>query len=147
MTFRYQQQNYDKNHFIWIMSYNIIRTDIQRLKHIEWDYIILDEGHFISNPKSMLSIAIKQLISHHRLILSGTPIQNNVLELWNLFDFLMPGYLGTQKEFNSRYTKPIMKSMRDNKNNSDDSIKGYKALKELHRKYCHLFLEERNLMY
>lgn len=50
------------------------------------------------------------LISHHRLLLSGTPIQNNVLELWSLFDFLMPGFLGAEKDFNARYGKALQAS-------------------------------------
>jgi TATA-binding protein-associated factor len=49
----------------------------------------------------------------HRLILSGTPIQNNALELWNLFDFLMPGYLGSEKQFIRRYQKPLIASSRE----------------------------------
>ena len=47
--------------------------------------------------------ALLQIVAHHRLVLSGTPVQNNVTELWSLFDFLMPGYLGTESEFNSKY--------------------------------------------
>lgn len=54
--------------------------------------------------------AIKMLQANHRLILSGTPIQNNVLELWSLFDFLMPGLLGTEKQFTCRYSRPILAS-------------------------------------
>lgn len=48
------------------------------------------------------------LTANHRLILSGTPIQNNVLELWSLFDFLMPGYLGNEKQFSAKFSKPIL---------------------------------------
>jgi len=68
----------------------------------------LDEGHIIKNPKTKLSAAIKQLKAQHRLLLSGTPIQNNVLELWSLFDFLMPGFLGNERVFNDRFSKPIL---------------------------------------
>jgi hypothetical protein len=59
--------------------------------------------------------AIKTIIDSiaHRLILSGTPIQNNALELWKLFDFLMPGYLGSEKQFIRRYQKPLLASSRD----------------------------------
>lgn len=55
-----------------------------------------------------ISRAIKQINANHRLILSGTPIQNNVLELWSLFDFLMPGFLGSEKQFSSRFGRPIL---------------------------------------
>ena len=67
-------------------------------------------GHAIRNAKTKTTLAIKSLQAHHRLILSGTPIQNSVLELWSLFDFLMPGFLGNEKQFNNKYTKPIVGS-------------------------------------
>lgn len=70
-----------------------------------------------------VSKAVKQLISNHRLILSGTPIQNNVLELWSLFDFLMPGFLGTEKQFQATYGRPILQS-RDPKSSVKDQEAG-----------------------
>lgn len=78
------------------------------------------------------SKAIKQLVAHHRLILSGTPIQNNVLELWSLFDFLMPGFLGTERQFMARYAKPILQS-RDAKSSSKEQEAGVLAMEALHR--------------
>lgn len=72
-----------------------------------------------------LSKAVKQLVCNHRLILSGTPIQNNVLDLWSLFDFLMPGFLGTEKQFQARYGKPILQS-RDAKSTSKEQEAGMK---------------------
>lgn len=75
---------------------------------------------------------MKRLISLHRLILSGTPIQNSVLELWSLFDFLMPGYLGTQKQFQVRYGKPISAS-KDSKSSSKEQEAGALAMEALHK--------------
>ena len=72
--------------------------------------IIYFLGHAIRNAKTKTTLAIKSLQAHHRLILSGTPIQNSVIELWSLFDFLMPGFLGSEKLFNNKYTKPIVGS-------------------------------------
>lgn len=95
-------------HDVVITSYEIIRADIEALKRIPFLYCVLDEGHIVKNGKSKLSMAIKAIQSNHRLILSGTPIQNNVLELWNLFDFLMPGFLGSEKQFNDKFSKPIL---------------------------------------
>jgi TATA-binding protein-associated factor len=63
----------------------------------------------IKNKTSKKSIAVSLLLAKHRLILSGTPIQNNVTELWTLMDFLMPGFLGSEEVFNSRYSSPIKK--------------------------------------
>ena len=103
------------------------------IRSIAFNYCVLDEGHIIRNPKTKLSKAIRQIsagkgiivdesnyslislfsLAVHRLILSGTPIQNNALELWILFDFLMPGYLGSEKQFIRRYQKPLIASSRD----------------------------------
>ncbi len=87
------------HHNLVIASYDIVRNDLDFFSSIRWNYCVLNEGHIIKNGKTKSSKAIKQLIANHRLILSGTPIQNNVLELWSLFDFLIPGFLGTEKQF------------------------------------------------
>jgi len=121
-----------KRHDVVILSYDIVRNDIERLSKISWNYCILDEGHIIKNAKSKLSQAVKLLKADHRLILSGTPIQNNALELWSLFDFLMPGFLGTEKYFNERFGRPISAS-RDAKSSSKEQEAGALALEALHK--------------
>ncbi|KAF9265748.1 hypothetical protein L218DRAFT_997145 [Marasmius fiardii PR-910] len=103
-----------KSYDVVITSYEVVRNDINNLEDIRWLYCILDEGHIIKNAKTKLTKAVKSIQSQHRVILSGTPIQNNVLELWSLFDFLMPGFLGTESSFNERFGKPIL-SNRDGK--------------------------------
>jgi TATA-binding protein-associated factor len=107
-----KQSKHDQNinYNVFIVSYDIIRHDITHLCNQQWNYCILDEGHLIKSSKSKLSKAIKQIKASHRLILTGTPIQNNVTELWCLFDFLIPGYLGTEKQFYARYAKYISPS-------------------------------------
>jgi len=115
-----------------IISYDILRNDIEELGKINYNFCILDEGHIIKNPKTKLTKAVKSLHVNHRLILSGTPIQNNVLELWSLFDFLMPGFLGTERQFNEKYGKPILSS-RDSKSSSREQENGALALEALHR--------------
>ena len=117
---------------IIITSYEIARNDIDILLPINWNYCVLDEGHLIKNPKAKTSMAVKRLISNHRLILSGTPIQNNVLELWSLFDFLMPGFLGTEKVFQDRFAKPIAAS-RYAKSSSKEQEAGALAAESLHK--------------
>lgn len=88
---------------IVIMSYESLRADFNTLDSFDWCYCVLDEGHAIRNPKSRVTQAVKKVRAEHRLLLSGTPIQNDVVELWSLFDFLMPGFLGTEREFKSTY--------------------------------------------
>jgi TATA-binding protein-associated factor len=112
-----------KRHDVVITSYDVIRNDINELSVTNWLYCILDEGHIIKNAKTKLTQAVKQVQSQHRLILSGTPIQNNVLELWSLFDFLMPGFLGSEASFNERFGKPILAN-REGKGNAKSAEAG-----------------------
>lgn len=115
-----------------VASYDTIRKDIDYFSGIHFNYCVLDEGHIIKNGKTKSSKAIKQIKANHRLILSGTPIQNNVLELWSLFDFLMPGFLGTEKQFIQRYSRPILAS-RDGKSSAKEQEAGVLAMEALHR--------------
>jgi TATA-binding protein-associated factor len=117
---------------IVITSYDICRNDIDILAPLNWNYLVLDEGHLIKNPRAKVTIAVKRLLSNHRLILSGTPIQNNVLELWSLFDFLMPGFLGAEKVFLDRFAKPIAAS-RFSKSSSKEQEAGALAIEALHK--------------
>lgn len=122
---------FNEHQFI-IMSYDIVRNDIDNLEKLQFNYAVLDEGHIIKNAKTKITQSVKRIRAHHRLILSGTPIQNNVLELWSLFDFLMPGFLGDEKQFNDLYSKPILAS-RDAKASSKEQEAGELALEALHR--------------
>jgi TATA-binding protein-associated factor len=119
-----------KGYDVVITSYDIVRNDVNHLEPINWLYCILDEGHIIKNARTKLTKAVKCMKSQHRLILSGTPIQNNVLELWSLFDFLMPGFLGTESSFSERFSKPILAN-RDGK--SKNSEAAALALEALHK--------------
>ncbi|HEY9784037.1 MAG TPA: DEAD/DEAH box helicase, partial [Candidatus Obscuribacterales bacterium] len=88
-------------------TYGIIRRDYEALKNIQFEYLILDEAQNIKNPESVGAIASKSLKSFHRLALSGTPVENRLKELWSLFDFLMPDFLGNYKDFNESFERPI----------------------------------------
>ena len=76
--------------------------------------------------------AVKRISAQHRLILSGTPIQNSVLELWTLFDFLMPGFLGTHAAFNARYGRALAAS-KGSKTGSPEAQAGLLAMEGLHK--------------
>ncbi|XP_061600766.1 TATA-binding protein-associated factor 172 isoform X3 [Cololabis saira] len=131
-TERMRLQHQVKKHNLVVASYDVVRNDIDFFRNIKFNYCILDEGHVIKNGKTKLSKAMKQLAANFRVILSGTPIQNNVLELWSLFDFLMPGFLGTERQFAARYGKPILAS-RDAKSSSREQEAGVLAMEALHR--------------
>eukprot|EP00794_Sanderia_malayensis_P009222 gene9222-10196_t len=129
---RQRLQSRLKHHNLVIASYDIVRNDHNFFLNIHWNYCVLDEGHIIKNSKTKLAKIIRKLKANHRLILSGTPIQNNVLELWSLFDFLMPGFLGTEKQFVAKFGKPILQS-RDAKSSSKEQEAGVLAMEALHR--------------
>lgn len=92
---------------VLITTYVGLRIHSDKLLKIKWAYAILDEGHKIRNPDSDISLTCKKLKTPNRIILSGTPIQNNLNELWSLFDFIYPGKLGTLPVFQQQFVLPI----------------------------------------
>jgi len=94
---------------IVVTSYALIRRDAEKYREIEFDTVVLDEAQHIKNRQTQNAQAVKAVRAQHRLVLTGTPLENSVLDLWSIFDFLMPGYLGTAKDFRERYELPIAK--------------------------------------
>lgn len=92
---------------VLITTYVGLRLHADELLKVKWGYAVLDEGHKIRNPDSDISLTCKQLKTSNRVILSGTPIQNNLTELWSLFDFIFPGRLGTLPVFQQQFAIPI----------------------------------------
>ncbi len=90
-----------------VTSYAILRRDMEHYRTHPFSLVILDEAQHIKNRGSQNAQAAKMLRAAHRLILTGTPLENSVLDLWSLFDFLLPGYLGTATEFRERYETPL----------------------------------------
>lgn len=90
-----------------ISTYNLMRIDNSRLASIHWAMLILDEAQFIKNPASRVAQAARKLPAGRRLCLTGTPMENHLGELWSLFHFLLPGYLGSEAEFKEQFRKPI----------------------------------------
>lgn len=96
-------------HDLVITSYALIRRDADTYPDLPFDTVVLDEAQHIKNRRTQNALAVKRLRSSHRLILTGTPLENSVFDLWSLFDFLMPGYLGKVDDFRDRYEVPITK--------------------------------------
>ena len=90
-----------------VTSYALIRRDAERYREAEFDTVVLDEAQHIKNRQTQNAQAVKTVRAQHRLVLTGTPLENSVLDLWSIFDFLMPGYLGSAKDFRERYELPI----------------------------------------
>lgn len=96
-------------HDIILTTYAMVRNDIEKFKEEKFHYIILDESQNIKNIEAQTTRAIYMLDGAHRLALSGTPLENNLTELFSLFRFLNPGMLGDLDDFNRRYATPIMR--------------------------------------
>lgn len=96
----------DKGHVL-VTTYTGLQTYADALCPVEWEYAVLDEGHKIRNPNAAITVTAKELNTRNRVILSGTPVQNNLTELWSLFDFISPARLGTLLEFREQFEIPI----------------------------------------
>jgi len=88
-----------------VLNYSQLRVNGDKLKATNWLTIVLDEGQQIKNPDSMAARAARELTSDHRLVLSGTPIENRLLDVWSLMAFAMPGVLGNRKYFKDRFDR------------------------------------------
>ena len=95
------------DHDLIITSYALLRRDAEHYKGFVFSTTTLDEAQHIKNPGSQNARAACAIRSKSRFILTGTPLENSIRDLWSLFDFLLPGYLGTRKDFQERYEKPL----------------------------------------
>lgn len=99
-------ENYD----VIVTTYNLLKRDLESYEKMEFNYCILDEAQYIKNPNSQNAVAVKSIKARTRFALSGTPIENSLMELWSIFDFVMPGYLYDEKRFSVRYHKKLRES-------------------------------------
>ncbi|KAG9289048.1 hypothetical protein G9A89_015597 [Geosiphon pyriformis] len=93
---------------ILITTYETVKKYSKPLLSRQWEYVVLDEGHKIRNPDSEVTLTVKEFKSAHRIILSGTPIQNNYKELWSLMDFVAPGRFGTLPVFEEHLASRVI---------------------------------------
>ncbi len=114
-TFRNKDVELFMNYDVVFTTYGITRVDIDQLKNLYFNYIILDESQNIKNPSSKAFRAVKTLRSRHKLVLSGTPIENSVNDLWTQMSFINPGLLGNQSFFQSDFVVPIEKKKDEEK--------------------------------
>ncbi len=95
------------NSHLVVTTYALLRRDLEELSKYHFNTIILDEAQNIKNPNTITARSVRSMNARMRLCLSGTPIENNLFELWSLFEFLMPGFLGSQHAFQRGVVKPI----------------------------------------
>jgi SNF2 family DNA or RNA helicase len=90
-----------------VTTYTVLARDIDLLSSMEWETVVLDEAQYIKTSSTQYAQAAKRLSARTRLALTGTPIENRLSEIWSIFDFVAPGLLGTLKNFEERYARPI----------------------------------------
>jgi superfamily II DNA or RNA helicase len=94
-------------HDVVVTSYALVWRDAELLSRVAWDGVILDEAQAIKNPLTHASRGVRRLSARYRLALTGTPIENRLMDLWALFRFLQPGYLGSAPAFRRRFARPV----------------------------------------
>ncbi|KAI5188821.1 TATA-binding protein-associated factor [Nematocida minor] len=117
---------------VCVASFDKFRLNYEKFTKYSWFYLVLDEGHVIRNANTLLHQRVKMLRAENKLLLSGTPVQNSVGELWALFDILMPGFLGSEKDFSRDYIRPIEKA-REGKGTLRETEIAKIKLEELHK--------------
>ncbi len=90
-------------HDLIVTNYALLRRDLEALQKFAFGAVILDEAQFIKNPAAQVTQSVKQLRADHMLALTGTPLENRLLDLWSIVDFIQPGYLGNQEHFTQTY--------------------------------------------
>lgn len=96
----------EKKWDVFITSYGLVQKDIELYEQMGFGYLILDEAQAIKNRETRNARSVKKIPARHKLILTGTPLENSLEDLWSLFDFLMPGLLGSPERFINTYIKP-----------------------------------------
>lgn len=117
----YKQMENNKDS-VYIISYDSLRNDISSIKDVDFSIVVLDEGQYISNAFALKTMAAKQLKAKNKFVLTGTPISNSLLDLWSIFDFILPNYFENYSEFSKKYIKY--------NNNYDENIKRLELLIE-----------------
>ena len=107
---RHERRERLDNVNVVITTYTVLTRDIEEMKQINWHVVVLDEAQAIKSPDARATRAVCQLNTVNRVCLSGTPIENNLDELWSQFAFLMPGLLGDRRGFAKRFRTPIEKN-------------------------------------
>lgn len=104
-------QNPDPS-LIWIASYTQLRRHRSLLDKVEFGYAVLDEGQLIKNPNAKVTLACWSIRANHRIVLTGTPVENKALDVWTLFRFLMPGLLGSRNRFEENFQEDTERTLR-----------------------------------
>ncbi len=97
-----KEKSYEK-YDVLLTTYGTLKNDEKAYENLNFDYCIIDEAQNIKNPAAQATLSVKNIKSRCNIALTGTPIENNLMELWSIFDFVMPGYLFTKDRFRERF--------------------------------------------
>ena len=97
-----KEKSYEK-YDVLLTTYGTLKNDEKAYENLSFDYCIIDEAQNIKNPSAQATLSVKNIKSRCNIALTGTPIENNLMELWSIFDFVMPGYLFTKERFRERF--------------------------------------------
>ncbi|MDU5543945.1 MAG: DEAD/DEAH box helicase [Clostridium perfringens] len=97
-----KEKSYEK-YDVLLTTYGTLKNDEKAYENLSFDYCIIDEAQNIKNPTAQATLSVKNIKSRCNIALTGTPIENNLMELWSIFDFVMPGYLFTKERFRERF--------------------------------------------
>ncbi|MEN3941860.1 DEAD/DEAH box helicase [Prosthecobacter sp. SYSU 5D2] len=98
-------------HDVIITTYQLIVRDIEVINQHAWGILLLDEASYIRNPDTDAAKALRSLRAHSRIALTGTPVENSTRDLWSIYQFLLPGYLGSRENFKERFDQPIQTAL------------------------------------
>lgn len=97
------KEKYYEKYDVLLTTYGTLKNDEKAYENLSFDYCIIDEAQNIKNPAAQATLSVKNIKSRCNIALTGTPIENNLIELWSIFDFVMPGYLFTKERFRERF--------------------------------------------
>lgn len=122
-THRYKEEEFLKaieDVDVVISTYTLGLLDQKQMQKVQWDALCLDEAQHIKNAYTKQAVAVRKFEANHRIAMTGTPLENRLSELWSIFQFLNPGYLGSLRQFQERYARPIEI---DNDQNKKDELR------------------------
>ncbi|EQC30828.1 hypothetical protein SDRG_11588 [Saprolegnia diclina VS20] len=120
-----------RDNVIVLTTYTCLQRDMELYQTTSFDYCVADEAHVIRNPTSQTAEALRSVRATHRIAVTGTPLQNTVVDVWSLFEFVLPGYLGLWPEFRQATLLPIQASRKESATNAQKEA-GALALTQLH---------------
>ena len=125
-TVRKEELEHLDDYNVLITTYGLVRQDQEKYKEMNFELIAIDEAQNIKNPNTQMTKVVKSLTANTKLALTGTPLENSVLELWSIFDFIMPGYLANMVNYRKKYN---IKNVADDRlkqlNHLNDQIKPF----------------------